>query len=227
MIFSGKRILLGEVFGHLARDKVALRCRDNRVFVAVFLHHVLVVVFDQAEDGLVRRVGLAHRARGCSEVGDVRSWPSANSAPAPSSFSSMMSWTSSSSLRFVLAESFDVGEDCRRSPPRLARSCKGPTSAFALPIAFAIFAPVDTRRRLPSLLMTCIPPPLFVKIVCYYYSTFAKKTVAFCNNFKKVQYIVYFAQILIYIYEFIPCCSNDFCRKKHLPLRFFGFRLTA
>ena len=67
----GQQDAAGEVFGHFARDEVALGRRGERVFVGVFLHHVLIRVADEAEDGLVRRVRLAHE-RAVVAVDDVR-----------------------------------------------------------------------------------------------------------------------------------------------------------
>ena len=62
--FFGQQNSFCEVFGHLARNKVALRGRHHRVFVAVFLHHVLVAGFDKSEYGLVRRVGFSYQRAG-------------------------------------------------------------------------------------------------------------------------------------------------------------------
>ena len=46
--FFGQQNALGEIFGNFARDQVALRRRGERVFIGVFLHHVLIRIADQA-----------------------------------------------------------------------------------------------------------------------------------------------------------------------------------
>ncbi|CAK7019016.1 MAG: hypothetical protein DELT_03282 [Desulfovibrio sp.] len=59
--FFGKQNPAGKVLGDLPGDQVALRRRDNRVFVGIFFHNILVAVLNQAQDGIVRRVGLTHQ----------------------------------------------------------------------------------------------------------------------------------------------------------------------
>ena len=52
------------ITGNLARHIVALGGVYHRVFVGVFLLGLLVVAFDQAQDLIVRRVGLAYQRAG-------------------------------------------------------------------------------------------------------------------------------------------------------------------
>ena len=60
----------GDVLGNLACHVVALHGVDGGILVGVFLLDLLVVRLDQAEDAVVRGVGLAHEGAGVA-VGDV------------------------------------------------------------------------------------------------------------------------------------------------------------
>ena len=66
----GQKHAHGQVLRHLARHVVALGGVDDRILVGVLLLGLLIGTLDEAEDLVVRRIGLAHQGAGIA-VGDV------------------------------------------------------------------------------------------------------------------------------------------------------------
>ncbi len=66
----GQQNAVGDIPGYLAGHIVALGGVDHGVFIGVFLLGFLVVAFDQAQNLIVRRVGLAYQRAGIP-IGDI------------------------------------------------------------------------------------------------------------------------------------------------------------
>ena len=65
-----KQNTLGQILGYLTGDQVSLRGSNICIFVGVFLHYILIAVFDQTHDRVIGSIGTANHFSGVT-VNDI------------------------------------------------------------------------------------------------------------------------------------------------------------
>ena len=65
-----KQNALCQILGYLTCDQVSLRRSDIRIFVGVFLHYILIAVFDQTHDRVICGIGTADHFSGVT-INDI------------------------------------------------------------------------------------------------------------------------------------------------------------